>query len=257
MAQRQAKKQKSTHRQSLARARIIQPEVNNLDIYIPQHTLSASPTQLIYHTWTGGTVLDHITHINRGDADNQRVGGKLKALTLQMRLEFFTKMTAGDNGHAMTAVATPGSIVAGFRKRQVDLWIVQNKNPRGVGPTAGSIWDLDATGIIEELLLRKHDQTSEYRILAHKQTSIDMINQRISSTTIYSPTEWRTCELFLQLPDDMVVTYKDASSGAIANCVENSLHCFAVVDNGGAGSVNSPTLPIDVVGYMRLRFLDL
>lgn len=250
-----------SHRQTMARQRVLPPEINHLDTQLVSASIdSAAPTELIVQT-LAGVNLDHLTHIDRGDADDQRVGSKLKGLTLQARLQFITDLETGSQMHVMTPVTTgpsPLTYTGGFNDRKVDIWIVRNKNPRGVAPSAGNIWE--ASGLlINECFLRKHDQASEFSILAHKQVKINMHNRHFYDSTnnkVVASRAEEYCEMFLQLPDDMITTYRDAASGAIANCVENSLHIFATL-SGGPSAVNTNNLPVSVSGKLRLRFLDI
>lgn len=256
------KKRKTGHKQSLARARVLPPEINHLDMQVIAN-LSATPTELAPQLFTTATVLDHLTHIDRGDADNQRVASKLKCLTLEM--EYLITISDGTDCTGAQAFAVTGGppVPWAFRDRYVDLWIIQNKNPRGVAPTAGSIWEL-ATTTYEEILMRKHDQASEYRVLKHIRELMPcglytkyVAPGTSASVTAVLPQFNRRGTCFLQLPADMITTYKDAQSGAISNCIENSLHLFGTLDNAGAGTVNTPTVPIGLRANLRLRFLDM
>ena len=258
------KKRKTGHKQSLARARVLPPEVNHSDIAITGATLVTGPVQpQITELATPANVLDHITHINRGDADNQRVASKLKALTLEAELFFAvvsgTTWSGGESFPVTGASPTP----LGFIDRLIDVWIVQNKNPRGVAPTAANIWEQGGANL-EQVLMRKHDQASEYRVLKHLRVHVpcSLIQRHVYDTSTSQirailPAWSHREKFFLQLPDDLVTTYKDAQSGAIANTIEHNLHLFTTMDNAGTGTTDTPIPTIALSGNMRLRFLDM
>lgn len=252
-----SKYRKTGHKQSLARARVLPPEINHLDMQADNQTITQNPAEATLKSVDGATTFTHITQVDRGDADNQRVASKLKGLTLQGKFRFFTQVTGG-SANTIVHVNTLGAGVGGFRDRHVTYAIVQNKNPRGVVPAANEIWDRTFSNIYDEVLLRKHDQAADFRVLLKRDVHFTNLNSNAvaNATNTFLPQIDRFDEFFLQLPDDCITVYKDASTGSISNTVENSLHMYVWVADG-IGAVDTVTLPIMFQGYMRLRFLDM
>jgi hypothetical protein len=231
--------------------RVLPPEVNHIDTYLAIGALSSSGiTQQQLQLIGGTTFRENFTHINRGDGDNERVASKLKPLTLQGRVMVGALPDALANGTFANVAPTDDFF---------DFWVVLNKNPRGVDPSAANIFETN-TGWNEPVVLRKHDEASEYRVLYHKKLHM---RTALHAKTRFDGTLYRVeqhhffefFEFFLQLPPDLICTYRDAVSGEISNQIENSIHLF-LGRNYDAGTILGAQV-FEIAANFRLRFLDM
>lgn len=223
----------------LARTKVLSPEVNAKDFLITR-TVAGTPIANGHNDLYQDATNNHLTAIERGDGDVQRVGSKFKPISIQLM------------GHLST---TQGNPTLAPHDRTFRLSLVRNRNPKGAAFTVSQVYSSNGP---DDSTLRQKDYTAEYQVLwtrlYHLKPSEglawDATNAYFQHGIKVAP-----IDAYIKLPDDCITTWKDAQAQDLSNCLENSLHLVGSCDV--AGTLNSPNPPFELTLNVRIRFLDM
>lgn len=215
-------------------------EINHKDM-----TFTADPvvtaldsTALITPTDVAGpTAMTHITEVSRGDAEEQRVGGRYKCISLEIKGNLTQKKST-------LTIASGDQIV----DNHVHVALVEKKNTQGTQIVPSNVFD----NILNPL--RVHDQVDDYKVIWHKEIKFHAAanNMDNDGTNFYSPAEKRDFHMYTKLWQQ--VDFANVATGAITDCRTSSLHLFCWKEAANSATEGYPVVALDLRG--RLRFID-
>lgn len=197
---------------------------------------------------TGSAAMTHITEVKRGDSEEERVGGRFKCISLELKGNFLQ--------HEIDVARDTDS---GERNDPIDshchVALVEKKRTQGTQIVPSNVFDSTSTP------LRVHDQVDDYRIIWHKEIKFTAIKNGLiyDGTNWRAPQELRDFHMYTKLWQ--TIDFTNVATGDIADCRGPSLHLFVWVEQAAgtiAGNTNAgievPKVTHSLRG--RLRFID-
>lgn len=193
---------------------------------------------------TGSAAMTHITEVLRGDSEEERVGGRYKCISLEIKGNI-----TQDSGVVDLEDGTD------VYDNHVHLVLVEKKNTQGTQIVPSNVFDNARNP------LRVHDQVDDYKVVWHKEVKFSSVKngQYADATNINWPSEVRDFHMYTKLWQQ--VDFTNVQTGAITDCRTSSLHLFCWTEYADVSAGEPPVVtdhwPQVIVSLRgRLRFID-
>lgn len=189
---------------------------------------------------TGSAAMTHITAVNRGDSEEERVGGRYKCISLEIK------------GNITQAAGSQTTADGDAYDNHVHIVLVEKKNTQGTQIVPSNVFDTPNNP------LRVHDQVDDYKVIWHKELKFHAVKDSsyLDGTETVWPNEVRDFHMYTKLWQQ--VDFTNVATSAITECRTSSLHLFAWTEFADDGTAPNEKFwpPVNLNLRGRLRFID-